>query len=634
MAINQRQAYAFDQVPGCAAVVYPQSGERFTIYFEIVSCRVERSVDDINGSWNMVLLPTQSWDEKISADDFIRIFMGDRILSENTNEAMFNIASGQIAIDLNKKVIVTGNYKDSQVQIPWYSKDIYKKSSYLMMYERMFGKVDRVQRIEQQTDQGPQVSFQVSGRSFGSIVQDLTLYYNENIEGLNAINVFYGSKIPLQGSPSEIVKEMLTIILTAVPFPQWELPQSLCDDLNSEVTKENRAYAEEVTAKFHENIQSSPKNLQDQTFYDQLTRLLSESKSAGPRMAYSYLSMRSIDPTAGSNFNRSFMSAQASTTGFFELLKGVSNEFMNELWFDMCPSGVANDEAATFSGKSASPAKSIPTVVFRQRPYDITSEMTINVAPYLTEPMKSLSKIAPAQEVVADAGPCSRSLMDLMPSAITILGASDLVESKALKNSTLASIMGDPKPYIPTVLNYEVGRSGHDRQNGFCVLPMQSEQLLQATAKQLSADKKGIIIDPASIKKYGLRMMETSSFYLQPTQTKKVNVTFQEIMVKFSKVIANWYYLNPWLLNGTITCRFLPDARIGTPCRYIKTRVDSTNEKPRMELFYIQGVSDEYSYGRMLTTTLTVTRGIRYSLEQGDQVSMIKQVPNGLERIV
>jgi hypothetical protein len=256
--------------------------------------------------------------------------------------------------------------------------------------------------------------------------------------------------------------------------------------------------------------------------------------------------------------------------------------------------------------------------------------MTTNVASYLTEPMKTLAKIAPSEEVTADAGSCSKSLLDLLPSAITVLGASDRIDSKSLKNSALANIMGDAQSYMPTVLNYEVGRSGHDRQNGFCVLPMQSEQVQQMTAKILSVDQKGVIIDPESIKRYGLRMMETSSFYLQPTQTKQSNVTFQSLMAKFSKVIANWYYLNPWFLNGSITCRFLPKARIGIPCRYIKTRVDSTNEKPRMELFYVQGVSDEYSYGRPLTTTLTVTRGIRYSLEKGDQVSMLRQVPSGL----
>jgi hypothetical protein len=617
MSDVKRDAYAYDQNSGCAAKIYKaddEAGGDYLLYHEIQACRCERSVEDINGSFSMTLLPTRPWDELINPDSFIRIFMGDKISSHDINDSHFNIASGFIGIDINSNFAYLGD--SSVLPIPVYGNGTQKrikKASFLLMYERFFGKIDRVERVEHQTESGPRVMFQVSGRSFGSIIQDITLYYNENIAGLNAVNVFYGTTIPYIASPDEIIRELLTTILTAVPFPQWQIPTSLARDLDNEVVKENLEIAEKTIDAFLKRIEEAPESTRKQNtnFMDNIKTLLKSAKNSGSKSIFAYLSLKSIKPTAGKNFNRSFMTAQSSTTGFFELLKGLTNEFMNEFWFDMCPNGVANDEALSYTNGRSEIARNIPTVVFRQRPYNIAKGMTQNVADYLISPTETLNDSFKEEQTGV-----SLSLLELMPSAFTIMGATDRVNSPAILNDKLEQIIGKATSYTPTVLNYSVGRSGHDRHNGFCVLPMQSEQISQMTVRILSADAGGIIIDPVSIKKYGFRMMELQSFYVQSGQkSDEEESTFQSLLASFSKTIANWYYLNPYFLNGSITCRFLPEARIGVPCRYIKTRIDDVNRYPKIELFYVQALVDEYTYGAQITTTLTVIRGIRYNLE-------------------
>ena len=50
-----------------------------------------------------------------------------------------------------------------------------------------------------------------------------------------------------------------------------------------------------------------------------------------------------------------------------------------------------------------------------------------------------------------------------------------------------------------------------------------------------------------------------------------------------------------------------------------------------MEMYYCQGVTDNYSYGQPITTTLTAIRGIRYNLNAANQAGLKAEITKLLE---
>ena len=145
------------------------------------------------------------------------------------------------------------------------------------------------------------------------------------------------------------------------------------------------------------------------------------------------------------------------------------------------------------------------------------------------------------------------------------------------------------------------------------------------------SENDGFKIDTESVKRFGFRIMELSTIYGQPDDAQNATQDYGQLLKGFSSLIANWYFMNPDLLNGRIVCRFLPEARLGVPIKYYRTRVSPTNPYPKMEMYYCQGVTDNYSYGQPITTTLTAIRGIRYNLNAANQAGLKAEITKLLE---
>lgn len=609
----------FGQQPACAVVIYSHSTSKTrVIYSELLSVECSRDISDVGGSFSFTLAPTEPWDELIFTDDFVRIFMGDTAFSTQQGaNSFYNVAGGDFS--LNSDIRIAQQYA-SFIPTSAFSKvfeDIPNAGNKkvplpkLFMYERFMGKVDRVNRNEDEpgADHGAATGFTVSGRSIGSLLQDITLYYNEWIPGLNAVNLFYDANPKVQDSPTKMVQQFLKLLLTTTPFPQWQIPSSLAlEFITNPGIAANIAEATGYFIKMRTKI-NSISNLKDAKtdFLLELNSLLTTLQTRPDRSPLSLFSFDGFLPTFGTTYSADFL--RSATTGVMDFVKGLSNDFANEFFVDLCPDGDPD-------GGNALNGAQVPTIVMRQRPYDITEEMLNGgLATVYAETAKTMS-----EKYLPPDMSTNNSLDEMSKNGFSVFGRcqksdiSDVIAS----NNFIQGLTGDKTQFIPEMIKYNCGFSGHDRYNGFQVLPRRGGMIGFAGGDKVVAalDDNGFLIDAKSISRYGFRMMETQSVYCEPDPQDSQSKSYQQNASKFTQMLANWYFMNPLLLNGTMICRFLPEARLGVPMRYFETAITPKNPYPKMELYYVQGITDSWVKGGIITTTLSLTRGLRYDLSK------------------
>jgi len=620
---NTHAKHVYQQQAGVGIRLYPNGNdgrEVRDLFWEVTACTTDRTITEVGGSFNFTLNASEPWDELIQPDDFVRIFMGDQIATLSADgELAYNFATSSLKQSANEsgdiaatepagdvgKVFVPlpnlGPLVSGNVTIPGQG----RKMNVLVMQERFIGKVDRISRTKSpgNKDQGYTASFQVSGRSLGAIIQDISLYYNPYIDGMNAISIFAGTDLKLIGSATDLVKQILVICLTSVPFPQWKLPQKLIDDLDLDgVLQENTELAQERLDEFNKKIASSRGNKTPPSgsAFSKLQALAAESGSISDQSPLSVISLRSLYQTYGGNFFKNFLNS--STSGLFDMIRNLQNPGFNEFFFDLCPNG---DVEGGRNGRDGLPA---PSFCMRQRPLDITSEMMFNVADYVKPYAAKLSDFSGSAEMQEEFGADYFELMD---------DGNDIMVYGPMAFPTFESDTGsDIDKYIeteatPMLLDYEVGLSNADRQNGWMVI---GKYDANDDRRLLVTSLGGFHIDVDSAKTYGFRMVELSTNYVEPSPNKEQPESADRFAVEFGKTLANWYFMNPAFLNGRLVCRFLKEARLGIVCKYLETRITPENPYPKLELFYVQGVADDWSIGQPIRTTLTVVRGIRYKL--------------------
>jgi len=206
-------------------------------------------------------------------------------------------------------------------------------------------------------------------------------------------------------------------------------------------------------------------------------------------------------------------------------------------------------------------------------------------------------------------------------------------------NSITQALSGFPeelkgvKTAIPMSVGYEVGVSSHDRINAYSCLPEGHGSMKDIYSRTAMVEQGIFGFDVEDILHHGFRMMEVSTIYCGGQGGKLKNANFYAQLKAFSKLLQNWYFMNPGFFNGRITTRFMPEARLGVPLKYYETRIDPWNPYPKMELFYIQGVSHSYKVGQMLTTQYTVIRGLRFDLT-GSNVDQQQEVASLRNRVL
>jgi hypothetical protein len=104
-----------------------------------------------------------------------------------------------------------------------------------------------------------------------------------------------------------------------------------------------------------------------------------------------------------------------------------------------------------------------------------------------------------------------------------------------------------------------------------------------------------------SIEKHGLRKWQQGTSYL-PISSRERGTQFSQLAANWLRRIHDWYVVAPLELSGTLTTsRLRPEIRIGQRVR--ERRRDGTI------FYYVEGVTNTYTYGTAGRTMLTVTRG-------------------------
>jgi hypothetical protein len=152
-----------------------------------------------------------------------------------------------------------------------------------------------------------------------------------------------------------------------------------------------------------------------------------------------------------------------------------------------------------------------------------------------------------------------------------------------------------------------VGRSGLERFNAFYAANRMQQEDMAHSALTLTEP----VLDELSIKRHGLRRMDVQLTTNTP-DTPIPGLGFGSIsqMTEFQRnLLVNWYCMNPYLLSGTLTVgNGRPDIKIGCKIQIPGERAGPKELVPD-ETYYVEGVTNNWTFGQSIKTTATVTRG-------------------------
>lgn len=147
------------------------------------------------------------------------------------------------------------------------------------------------------------------------------------------------------------------------------------------------------------------------------------------------------------------------------------------------------------------------------------------------------------------------------------------------------------------VVDDDLGRTGSERYNAFFVAPQVLTEFLGSAAIEVTAP----LWDEKDMRVHGFRRFDVNSRY----QLDIAAAPFADSMLTITKLqrekCRDWYAINPYLYNGTISfARGVLEARIGRRL-LIPGAQDFTA--------YIENVDHNWRFGQGIRTTLGVTRG-------------------------
>lgn len=162
--------------------------ERITIVDAVTQCQINKSIGEVRGTFDFLLMPTENWKLKIRPGDWLIIYLS----------------------------------RDG-IETP-----------------RMLGNVDRVSRAIQVAPDGKKmVRFKVSGSDFGKVFDKYDIYWNPFVPATIAAQAFINDKqLRFLGRPNEILNDILEVFLGngvnthSKEYPeilQWFMPERLTE---------------------------------------------------------------------------------------------------------------------------------------------------------------------------------------------------------------------------------------------------------------------------------------------------------------------------------------------------------------------------------------------------------------------
>jgi len=319
------------------------------------------------------------------------------------------------------------------------------------------------------------------------------------------------------------------------------------------------------------------------------------------------------------------------------LMRGYSNEIVNELIFDLRPVAVTDSGGdyvdscfgetysrseddvgngvniyGTVSVPGSVPAvKYVPAIVFREYPFSTVEGLDLQGIYSLEgEGELDYTPFGPIFAAgVKDGDPVPRRVLYDYSRIPQIAKR----ENKALGSSSCKFEEGakplkhlDVLPiYNTDVVSSSLGRSDTDVFNFFSLYANNSliniyKFLLQGIMP---------VLTPVSIQRNGLRVVEFNTkfanfgkdFICEPGSSAVDSGQIRKNLVRWTLLIDHWNQHNAEYLSGTITLRSMPELRVGY-------RLDWVD---RNESYYVESVSHSWSYPAGMTTSIQVSRGQR-----------------------
>ena len=291
---------------------------QFTIEEEVKSLKTSKSLDNPSGTFNISLFPTQSWKEKIAPGDWVAIYM-------------FNRLETRTAGPIDSRNLV------------------------------MLGNVDRISRnLEREEDSDKiKLKYEVSGRSFGKVFEDINVWYDPYANQDILIDVALRTAgLEMTGNPTSQVTQLLNVFLgngqqfekeKTSPLNQYRIPTAVAAIFNKTSTR---------------GVVSSNVLRDNPSFYDIL--------------------VQKIEPGLPGYRDRNMISAE-DNGNLWENLQRASNDLVNEIFLE---------------DVRGSDGTARPTIVLRPRPlntpfFDSQFGLEKNqVKPRLNGKFKTLQELA------------------------------------------------------------------------------------------------------------------------------------------------------------------------------------------------------------------------------------------------
>ena len=264
---------------------------------------------------------------------------------------------------------------------------------------------------------------------------------------------------------------------------------------------------------------------------------------------------------ARNNFNRNYLAPNGT---LWDLAVQHSDSMFTDLYVDVLPttpSGTGGSRHPNIANRTPTEAKDTSmTVVFRDKPFPITDE--------------TRTLIPPNKRAGGAGWAFYQDAWDSLPVSVI------------------------PRQDIDVC---DVGRSGVERYNAYYV----TVRIIQEAFGENGQTLLSPLIDPASIKRHGLRRMDVQSSCLADLKTLDDGAMAHQQRY----ILRDWYCMNPYFLSGTISLkRGHPQIHIGGRIRIPGAAISRT-EVVDDESYYVESVSHNWRFGSATNTSLGVTRG-------------------------
>jgi hypothetical protein len=172
-----------------------------------------------------------------------------------------------------------------------------------------------------------------------------------------------------------------------------------------------------------------------------------------------------------------------------------------------------------------------------------------------------------------------------------------VVEPTISPNGSASPYFSLPLHIIPqqAIVSSNLGHSGAERFNAFCVAPQIAQELTGAGAIDL--------VEPLwstdDVLRHGLRRFDIQSHYV----SDKAQLLTLSKQQRFR--VRDWHCIDAYLLNGSLALgRGFPQIHIGERVRVVGPGSPKTDKT-----FYVEEVGHSWNFGSSIKTNLGVTRG-------------------------